>query len=460
MNLSRRTFLKSSLSFSAIAAIPGCSLTKVSESQDRIVYDLTAQPTTAELVPGYQTEVLGFNGQIPAPTIRCKQGQKVVIRFTNKLDEPTTIHWHGLRIPIEMDGVPFLSQPPIMPNETFIYEFTPPDAGTFWYHPHMNSVVQLGKGLVGALIVEESEPLEFDHDMELVLKNWHIDKKGNWKQLMIPRYSARMGTPGEWGTVNGTNEPNYKVRPNGLIRARVVNVDNTLTYKIAVEGATAWVIAIDGNPISTPYKLTDHKMGPGMRLDLAIVAPKQDGSTVYVRHLKGNFPFPLCSFSVKGEGVAKEQKIPSLPLNPIPKPDLSNAITKDFVFEWEGAVTPASKDGKAIPKFWLMNKRAWEGMSEDKIPDPIAELELGRTYIFDLRNVTQYHHPIHLHGHTFTVLELDDKEVEPFHTDTVLLGKNGRAKVAFVADNPGSWMYHCHVIEHMKTGLMGYVKVS
>ncbi len=178
MNLSRRTFLKSSLSFSAIAAIPGCSLTKVSESQDLIVYDLTAQPTTAELVPGYQTEVLGFNGQIPAPTIRCKQGQKVVIRFTNKLDEPTTIHWHGLRIPIEMDGVPFLSQPPIMPNETFIYEFTPPDAGTFWYHPHMNSVVQLGKGLVGALIVEESEPLEFDHDMELVLKKLaHRQKK-------------------------------------------------------------------------------------------------------------------------------------------------------------------------------------------------------------------------------------------------------------------------------------------
>ena len=108
-----------------------------------------------------------------------------------------------------------------------------------------------------------------------------------------------------------------------------------------------------------------------------------------------------------------------------------------------------------------MNKRAWEGMMGGNIPEPLATLTLGRTYIFNLKNVTQYHHPIHLHGHTFTVLELDSKKLEtPFHTDTVLLGKNGSAKAAFVADNPGRWMYHCHVIEHMKTGLMGYIEVK
>ncbi|MCG7491743.1 multicopper oxidase family protein [Vibrio sp. Of14-4] len=460
MNISRRQFVKSGLALSALSVLPACSLTRTSTNPDEWIYDLTAEPASAELVPGYTTNVLGFNGKIPAPTIRCRQGQEVTILFTNKLDEPTTIHWHGLRIPIEMDGVPFLSQPPIMPGETFVYKFTPPDAGTFWYHPHMNSVKQLGMGLVGLIIVEESVPVQFDQEYDLMLKHWHLDKQGQWKDLMIPRLSARMGTPGEWSSVNGVHEPVYQLKENATTRIRIANVDNTLTYPIAIEGARAWVIAIDGNPIESPYELSQHKIGPGMRLDLALIAPKQ-GERVYVRYMKGRFPFPLCEFDIVHSDLPDQRSIPKLPLNPVPELDLDNAQKLDFVFEWEGAVSPVGRNGKSMPKFWLTNKRAWEGMSKDNIPEPLASLELGKTYIFYLKNVTQYHHPIHLHGHTFTVLELNGKKVEePFHTDTVLLGKNGTAKAAFVADNPGRWMYHCHVIEHMKTGLMGYVEVK
>lgn len=460
MDISRRKFIQSSLAISALTVLPACSMKRSVDEEGGYVYDLTAEPSTADIVPGFTTNVLGFNGQIPAPTIRCRQGDKVTIRFTNKLSEPTTIHWHGLRIPIEMDGVPFLSQPPIMPGETFVYEFTPPDAGTFWYHPHMNSVKQLGMGLVGLIVVEESTPVQFDEEHALMLKHWHLDKQGQWKDLMIPRLSARMGTPGEWSSVNGVHEPTYQLKQHATTRLRIANVDNTITYPIAVEGADAWVIAIDGNPIKTPYRLTEHKIGPGMRVDIGLVAPKA-GKRVNVLQMKGRFPFSLCEFEVVDSALIEGQTLPLLPLNPVPKLDLANAEEIDFVFEWEGAVSPVSKDGKSMPKFWLTNKRAWEGMSKDNIPDPLATLELGKTYIFDLKNVTQYHHPIHIHGHTFTVLELDGKKIEePFHTDTVLLGKNGRAKAAFVADNPGRWMYHCHVIEHMKTGLMGYIEVK
>ncbi|PKF81453.1 copper oxidase [Vibrio sp. vnigr-6D03] len=460
MDIRRRRLLQAGLAISSLFALPACTVTKASHSKKKgWVYELTAEETTAELVNGFQTDVLGFDGRIPAPTLRCRQNEPVTIIFTNKLKEPTTIHWHGLRIPIEMDGVPFLSQPPIMPGETFTYTFTPPDAGTFWYHPHVNSVVQLGKGLVGAIIVEEEEPVVFDEEHTLILKHWHIDKQGQWKKLMIPRYSARMGTPGEWGTVNGKHEPVYQLKENATTRLRIANVDNTLTYPIVVEGADAWVIAIDGNPIKTPYKLKAHKISPGMRVDLAVHAPKQ-GERFYVRFLKGKFPFPLCEFESIASDIAERNPLPKLPLNPVPELDLANATEIDFVFEWEGAISPTKKNGKVDTKFWLMNKRAWEGMSKDSIPAPLATLEFGKTYIFNLRNVTQYHHPIHLHGHTFTVLELDGKKLdEPFHTDTVLLGKNGKARAAFVADNLGRWMYHCHVIEHMKTGLMGYIEV-
>ncbi|HHF3086034.1 TPA: multicopper oxidase domain-containing protein [Vibrio diabolicus] len=459
MDISRRRFLQSSLAISALTVLPACSLSR-STNKGQHIYDITAEPSTAELVPGFNTEVLAFNGRIPAPIIRCRQGEKVTINFINKLSEPTTIHWHGLRIPIEMDGVPFLSQAPIMPGETFTYEFIPPDAGTFWYHPHMNSVKQLGMGLVGLIIVEEAEPVQFDEEHEVVLKHWHLDKQGQWKNLMVPRLSARMGTPGEWSSVNGIHEPLYTLKQNATTRLRIANVDNTITYPIAIEGTEAWVIAIDGNPVKTPYRLTQHKIGPGMRLDIGLIAPKA-GERVYVRHMKGRFPFSLCKFEVVDSDLPSNKKLPLLPLNPVPDLDLENAEQIDYVFEWEGAITPVDKSGKAIPKFWLMNKRAWEGMSIDNIPAPLSTLELGKTYIFNLKNVTQYHHPIHLHGHTFTVLELDGKKLdEPFHTDTVLLGKNGSAKAAFVANNPGRWMYHCHVIEHMKTGLMGYIEVK
>jgi FtsP/CotA-like multicopper oxidase with cupredoxin domain len=459
MDINRRDFLKLTSAIASTFVLPACTITSFRETPTGYVYDLTAEPTTAELVDGYSTDVLGFNGEIPAPTIRCRQGEKVTIRFTNKLNEPTTIHWHGLRIPIEMDGVPFLSQPPIMPGETFVYEFTPPDAGTFWYHPHVNSVVQLGKGLVGAIVVEESTPVTFDEEHVLLLKHWHINEKGEWKKLMIPRYSARMGTPGEWGTVNGVHNPTYHLKHNATTRLRIANVDNTITYPIAVEGAEAWIVAIDGNPISTPRLLTLHKIGPGMRVDIALIAPPV-GSKVKIVQMKGRFSFPLADFISVASNLPANQTLPRLPLNPVPELDLENAETINYVFEWEGAITPADKSGKAVPTFWLMNKRAWEGMSKGNIPAPLSTLKLGKTYIFDLRNVTQYHHPIHLHGHTFTVLEMDGKPVEPFHTDTVLLGKNGRAKAAFVADNPGRWMYHCHVIEHMKTGLMGFIEVA
>ncbi|MCG6242358.1 multicopper oxidase family protein [Vibrio diabolicus] len=460
MDISRRRFLQSSLAISALTVLPACSLSRSANKQGQHIYDITAEPSTAELVPGFNTEVLAFNGRIPAPIIRCRQGEKVTINFINKLSEPTTIHWHGLRIPIEMDGVPFLSQAPIMPGETFTYEFIPPDAGTFWYHPHMNSVKQLGMGLVGLIIVEEAEPVQFDEEHEVVLKHWHLDKQGLWKNLMVPRLSARMGTPGEWSSVNGIHEPVYTLKQNATTRLRIANVDNTITYPIAIEGTEAWVIAIDGNPVKTPYRLTQHKIGPGMRLDIGLIAPKA-GERVYVRQMKGRFPFSLCEFEVVESDLPSNKKLPLLPLNPVPDLDLENAEQIDYVFEWEGAITPVDKSGKAIPKFWLMNKRAWEGMSIDNIPAPLSTLELGKTYIFNLKNVTQYHHPIHLHGHTFTVLELDGKKLdEPFHTDTVLLGKNGSAKAAFVANNPGRWMYHCHVIEHMKTGLMGYIEVK
>ncbi len=460
MPLSRRAFLGgmgSSLALAACSSLPRLSLQNGNGDYD---YVLTAEPAPIELVPETTTPAWCFNQGFPSPVLRATQGQEISILFRNRLPEPTTIHWHGLRIPIEMDGVPFLSQPPIQPGEDFVYRFTPPDAGTFWYHPHVNSLEQLGKGLVGALIVDEAEPVQFDADLPLLMKNWHINEDGSFAPFTSTRAAFRMGTPGAFESVNGIQNPTYPVRPGALVRLRFLNVDNTVMYKVVIPDQQAWIIAIDGNPVERPLPLDQHEMGPGMRLDVAMIAPTESGKTISIKNAKGRLLFNLLELKTEGEPVAQARTIPALPMNPIPEPDLDTAETLNFVFEWEGAITPVNQDGSTNYKFWTINRRAWEGMSADNIPEPVATLELGKSYRFLLKNVTPHSHPIHLHGFIWKVLRSNQKHIEPFHTDTVLLQENELVEVAFVADNPGRWMYHCHVIEHMKTGLMGYITVK
>ncbi|GLS89747.1 metallo-oxidoreductase [Psychromonas marina] len=465
MPLSRRRFLTSALLLPASALLPRISLASPEAGFD---YVLTAQQATLNITAEGATDGFGFDGQFPAPVLHATQGKKIRIKFINLLTQPTTIHWHGLRIPIEMDGVPFLSQPPIKPGEFYIYEFTPPDAGTFWYHPHVNSLEQLGKGLVGAFIVNEPkkqrQQLAFDQDIPLLLKNWHLDDQGQWLPLSTPRQSARMGTPGRIETINGLQAPQIKVKAGSLVRLRFLNVDNTVMYRIVLpKGLDAKVIAIDGNAVSTPFTLKEAwAMGPGMRLDIAFIAPSAAEQVIEIKNRQGKLNFNFFTLITEGEASQQAKIIPTLPASVIPVPDLKNAKKINFTFEWEGAITPADKLLKGKHDFWIINKRAWEGMNKQSIPAPLVKLELGKSYIFNLRNVTQYHHPIHLHGHTWTVLKSNKRDIHPqeYHTDTVLLGKNETVQVAFVADNPGRWMYHCHVIEHMKTGLMGYIEVS
>ena len=450
--MDRRQFLKTSSALLAFGSLPKIVLAKPSDGFD---YELVVAPADVRIAPHGNTPAWCFNGHFPAPVIRAKQHQPVRIRVVNKLTEPTTIHWHGLRIPIAMDGVPFLSQRPIMPGETFDYEFTPPDAGTFWYHPHMNSVEQLGKGLVGAFIVEEAVDPGFDADVVMGLKNWHIRDDGSFTALTTPRNAFRMGTPGRLMTVNGKTAPTYYVPTGGAIRARLVNIDNTVTYDISGQGAELTIVTIDGNPIARPRPLEQHLMGPGMRLDVGFIAPHQADQTITIYHKHD----VLVTFKTVGADKQRQQ-LPSLPLNPIPSPDLDNAEVIKFAFEWDASINPIEKNGEVNYRFWTINRKAWEGMSAGDIPAPLAKLKRGKSYIFELANLTQYHHPIHLHGHTFTVLESNKQTIEPFHSDTVLLGQSEIARIAFVADNPGRWMYHCHVIEHLKTGLMGYIEVA
>ncbi len=176
-------------------------------------YELIAAPLDVELVPGHLTPAWGYGGQAPGLELRSRQGDWLRVRFINHLPEPSTIHWHGIRVPLEMDGVPYVSQLPVLPGEYFDYRFRTEDAGTFWYHPHTTSAEQLGRGLVGPLIVEEAGGSAFLHERTLSLKSWHVDEQGAFTDFSVPREAAREGTRGRLTTLNGARLPVLELRP-------------------------------------------------------------------------------------------------------------------------------------------------------------------------------------------------------------------------------------------------------
>ncbi|HEY6530591.1 MAG TPA: multicopper oxidase family protein [Cellvibrionaceae bacterium] len=427
-------------------------------------YQLTAQAATLNLLPGGPTPALGYNGQFPAPVLRAKQGKPFRVEFTNLLTEPTTIHWHGLRIPNAMDGVPHFTQPPIQPGQRFVYEFTPKDAGTFWYHPHTNSLEQLSRGLMGVLIVEEARPLPFGEEIVLGLKDWLLNSDGSFAPFTSLRAAARVGTLGNITRVNGLETPQYTAQGLECLRLRIANMDNTRIYDIGCN-MPAQIIALEGNPLKTPHPLEHHLLGPGMRVDLAIQLPREGQLQVFDQ--KGKLSYPIASVLIsppaldaKTPAASKAKALPKLAMNPIARPNLKQAKTIPLLFEWAGELSESS----AEPKLWLINREGWAGGCEDMmpghLPTPLFTCKKNGHYILDMHNASPYPHPVHMHGHTFLVYERDGVAVEPYFTDTILLLKYEKAKVAFVADNPGDWMFHCHIIEHMKTGFMGFFRVT
>jgi FtsP/CotA-like multicopper oxidase with cupredoxin domain len=387
--------------------------------------------------------------------IRARQGDWLRVRFINHLDEPTPIDWHGIRLPLEMDGVPYVLQLqlPVLAGEYFYYRFKTEDGGNFWYHPHLSSAEQLGRGLVGPLIVEEREPTDFVHERTLSLKTWHIDEQGALTAFSVPREAAREGTRGRLPPVNGKPAPVLELPAWQVVRLRVFNRDNTVTYRLNLPGADARAYALDGHPIEPRASGQANWLGPGLRIDLALRAPEA-GVELSLR----NGPLRLAMLqSLASAGAAREWPAP-LPANPVAEPNLQRAEVLRFNSGWSARLVSEGDKGPAT--YWQFNGQAWDINDKTCVDRPIASLKKDAHSIFELCNMAQYLHLIHLHGIAFKVTSSNRKKVIPYFTDTYLPGKNEVARIAFVADNPGIWMFHCPVIDHMETGLMAAIEVA
>lgn len=405
--------------------------------------------------------------------LRTRRSEAFAADLRNELKEHTTIHWHGVRVPFAMDGVPYMTQEPVEPGQGFAYRFAPPDPGTFFFHPHCNTVEALGRGQAGVLIVEDPrEAGVFDVEHVLALKDWRARPDGGFDPFLTDAGAGRAGTFGLIRTVNGGPAPTIPVAPGARVRLRVLNLDSTRIPMLAGSGAPVQVIATDGNACD-PFPAKDWRLGPAMRADLAFVAPPRQGAEIVLEDVWAAKPVLLARFVVAGDPVKRAGTAPPLrlPAAELPNPDLRAATRMEFSLA-TGHVDPAleawakemgvSLDSVCLTQriFWSINKQAWPGMSHDKKVPPLAELKRGRTYIAELFNTTPHWHPMHLHGHTFRVLRSSKDKVRPHWADTVLVGPDERVEIAFVAGEPGDWMFHCHIIEHQETGMMGYLRVA
>lgn len=434
----------------------------------------TLEPRQLMPPPAALTDALGYT---EGPTIiRMKQGEWLEATLANHLHEHTTIHWHGIRLPNAMDGVPYLTQKPILPGESFAYRFQPPDTGTFFFHPHCNTVEQLGRGLAGVLVIEGDETRPHDHDLVCMYRDWRIDAAGKFTPMITDAGASKAGTFGDHRTVNDQVQPVFKVPAGGDIRIRFLNVDMARVIDLGVTGTDAWVIATDGNALLPPQPLKSWRLGPAMRADLTLRAPSTPGTRIQLVNYYAAQPIVLAELEAEGTPLDRPAFTPApLKLAPILEPKLEGAET--FTLRLSASSTPADlppdlvlPDGSVLryadalclaPKtFWAFNGQPWPSQGHEVLPPPLVTFQKGRTYIIELINQTPHIHPIHLHGHTFKVIASSKGDVIPHYADTTIVAPKGRVKIALVADNPGDWMIHCHIIEHQETGMMGIFRVA
>lgn len=444
---------------------------------------MKAAPGRTHLVPEPygETPVWAYNDAVPGPEIRVRQGERLRIVVENGLDEETTVHWHGVRTPNAMDGVPYLTQTPIAPGETFTYEFDGVDAGTYWYHPHQNSTVQVGRGLYGPLIIEEVEPVRVDRELTWILDDWRLTKAAVISNdFDNPHDLMHNGRVGNTVTINGRVPESIAVRAGERVRLRLINAANARIFGLDFAGLEPVVIAFDGQPV-TPHAPANGRviLGPAMRMDLILDMTGRPGSRItVVDQFYQGLEYRLVDLAY-AETALREGPPDwpvELPANPLAEPDLRDAIRHEVMFnggmmgqmamaEMGGGMGDGMSGGMMGNMMnmmhgrgiWFINGKAATG----HIMDPLLTLPRGRSCVLAMTNATVWHHPIHLHGHSFRVLSRNGQPTAHREwQDTVLMVPREKVEIAFVADNPGDWMFHCHILEHQAAGMMGVIRVS
>ena len=422
--------------------------------------EMHAQVATVEVAPGLRVEAWTYNGLIPGPLVRVNVGDGLIVYFTNSLPMPSTIHWHGLRIPIEMDGVPGYSQPAVEPGDSFTYDFIVPDAGIYWYHPHVMSAAQVGFGLYGAFLVEDPrENVGVTDDLVVLLSDIDLTEDG---VLESPNTggSAGMafGREGNHVLVNGQKLPSLIARAGAPQRWRVINAAKSRYFKLDLgDGHRFTKIGGDGGLLEYSVELDYLVLGAGERADVIVTPQADPGSSIVLRsqlHDRGYGSTDLRD--IEDLIAITVSDLPALEASPLPK--VERAI-KPFSTVGATQVTldlTLSQDpyDKSF-EYGINGIPYWEAQ-------PVLA-RLSETQVWTVNNTTPWSHPLHLHGFFFLVLDENGEPVRPLEwkdTADIHFKQTRRLVVRFDDDRPGTWIFHCHILDHADGGLLNAVQLG
>lgn len=406
----------------------------ISDPADR-KFELVAQRKKLTLASGAVVDAWTYNGEI-APEIRVKQGEMVEVKLTNQdIDSGVTIHWHGYNVPNAMDGVPGMTQNVVKPGQSFLYKFRAEQEGTYWFHSHQQAAEQVVKGLFGTLIVEPKQETEiYDEQVTVINHRWETDQG----------YKKAFGNHDElqW----------KQVEPGKTVKLRIINAHNH-SEKYLLQGTKFRIVSIDGMRIQDPQPLSDQtafRLGSGGRYDVIFKMP--DNPVLFKLGDSKNESNPGIVFYAESPPEKPVFKAESAVFDPSDygKP-VANDVTAANEFDREFQMILGNEMGFYNGKFhflWTIN-----GDVYPRVPTfVVKEGDIVKTTFV---NKSLAEHPMHLHGHHMTVLKRNGEKVKtPWLTDTLNVMPGESYEVAFLADNPGMWMDHCHNLDHAATGMI------
>ncbi len=417
---------------------------------------LVAKLAEVEIAPGKRVRAWTYNGGLPGPLIKTRVGDRVIVRFTNELAEPTTVHWHGVRVPIEMDGVPDISQPPVNEGETFTYDFVVRDAGFYCYHPHVMSAAQVGYGLYGPLLVEDpNDGVGIDDQLTLVLSDIGFNAKGELEPADSGGSAGMVfGREGNYVLANGRHRPVLKARSGAPQRWRIVNAAKSRFFYLDLDGQEFTVIGVDGGLQEKPVTTDILLVTAGERVDVIVTPKGKAGTPLPLRAMLYNRGYGSVEYRSVEEMLTieftNEPPVTAKPFTAtrvMAPPSLEGATPVNMIL-----TLPPMQNNKS--EFRINGVPYWKAK-------PFLA-KLGEKQIWTVKNESDWDHPFHLHGFFFHVLDDKGQPVRPLALkDTVNVPMKGTVKLLVHFDErPGEWMIHCHILDHADGGLMGTILVG
>ncbi|MBZ5641304.1 MAG: multicopper oxidase domain-containing protein [Acidobacteriia bacterium] len=446
-------------------AMPAMQANAAAQDASKADITLRIAPVAVELTPTRILSTIGYNGTSPGPILRMKEGKQVTVDVFNETDVPELVHWHGLFIPPEVDGVEEEATPFVPPHGHFRYQFTPRPSGTRWYHSHVMAGADLHRGTYtgqfGFLIIESANnPGAYDKEIFLALREWEPffnpeeedddDASASGPQ---PERPAKLDTNPSGlevgyqmfsinGKSLGAGEP-IRVKQGDRVMMHLLNASASMNRSVALPGHHFRIVSLDGNPVPTPKTVDVIDIGPGERVG-AIIEMNQPG--VWILGVTAD------DVRNGGMGVIVEYE------NQHKQPQwvAPSKSAWDYMIFGGAAAQPAPDQtidmifqkipsGAGLFNSWTVNGKEYPHDRE-------FVLKQGARHRLVFRNRSEDAHPLHLHRHSFELVEINGKGSSGIMKDTVVVPGYGRASVDLIADQPGLTLFHCHIQQHMDYG--------